>query len=280
MSTPPVSHRPVVVIPIYKSAQSTVETLSIERAVQTLARHAICFVGPRHLLSHLTELSQRYHHGEQISVCTFDDRYFAGIKGYNALMRSRRFYAAFSGFSHILIAQTDTLVLRDELNAWCAQDYAYIGAPWFVGGSQPQQPLEFMGVGNGGFSLRRVADFLRVLDGMHRIPNFIKSRQRVPTAWARLVRRLKHEWVLAYNRAPFFPSSNEDFFWGILVPAACPFFRVPGLAAASRFAFEVEPRHLYALNGGQLPFGCHAWERYDRAFWLQVLPELRHEAVS
>lgn len=274
----PSAHHPVVVIPLYKAALSAQEQHSVDRAVETLRQHAICFIGPRHLYPYLE--SQRQHYGREIQTAAFDDRYFSGIKGYNALMRSRGFYAMFSAYSHLLIAQTDTLVLRDELQAWCQADYAYVGAPWFVGGSQPRQPLEFLGVGNGGFSLRRIADFLRVLGKPRRIPNFIKSRTGGPGGQGSPWRRLKHERLLAYNFGPLFPTSNEDFFWGILVPAACPWFRVPDLAAASRFAFEVEPRHLYALNGGQLPFGCHAWERYDRDFWLQVLPELGNATIS
>lgn len=272
------SIRPVVVIPIYQDRVSGVAKLSVDRAFDVLGRHDIFFVGPRRLQSHLAGLCQQ--HGRNAQWATFDNHYFSGIKGYNALMRSRRFYEKFGAFSHILIAQTDTLVLSDELETWCQQDYAYIGAPWFVGGSQPRQPLEFFGVGNGGFSLRRVADFLRVLEQPRRIPNFIKAQQGGARGEGSLLRRLKHEWLLAYNFEPLFPTSNEDFFWGILVPAACPFFRVPGLAEASRFAFEVEPRQLYALNGGQLPFGCHAWERYDRDFWLQVLPELGNAKLS
>lgn len=278
MQNSPASDRPLVLIPLYKSALSAAEKLSVERAVNTLGQHAIRFIGPRHLQPELAVWAQ--HYGPRVQSTVFDDRHFTGIKSYNSLMRSRGFYAAFSEFSHILIAQTDTLVLRDELEAWCGRGYAYIGAPWFVGGSQPQRPLQFLGVGNGGFSLRRVADFLRVLERPRRIPNFIKSRRRETRGRSSGVRRLKHEWLLAYNFEPLFPTSNEDFFWGILVPAACPFFRVPGLADASRFAFEVEPRHLYALTGEQLPFGCHAWERYDRDFWLQVLPELRSAPLS
>jgi hypothetical protein len=274
----PAAVRPVVVIPVYKDTLTAAETTSIERAVQTLQRHDVCFIGPRGLRSQWGRW--RPNDGRPLRFVAFDDAYFSGIKGYNALMRSRSFYATFSDYSHILIAQTDTLVLRDELQAWCAQDYAYIGAPWFVGGSQPRRPLQFMGVGNGGFSLRRVADFLRVLAHPRRIPNFIKSHQQASGAAAGWVRRIKHEWLLAYNIPPLFPSSNEDFFWGLLVPAACPHFRVPGLADASRFAFEVEPRYLYGLNGQQLPFGCHAWERYDRAFWLEVLPELGSAPLS
>lgn len=192
-------------------------------------------------------------------------------------MRSREFYAAFSGFSHVLIAQTDSLVLRDELETWCGKDYAYVGAPWFVGGSEPRHPLEFLGVGNGGFSLRRIADFLRVLAHPRRIPNFLRVQVGdvgLRGGWAQ---RFKHEWLMAYNFKPLFPTLHEDLFWGILVPAVCPFFRVPEPAEASRFAFEAEPQFLYALNGGKLPFGCHAWERYDREFWLRALPELRQE---
>ena len=34
-----------------------------------------------------------------------------------------------------------------------------------------------------------------------------------------------------------------------------------------RFAFEVSPRTCLDLNGGKMPFGCHAWARYDRSFW-------------
>ena len=156
MPRPPSFNRPVVVIPMYKGELSVQEKLSVDQAIEVLGQHAICFIGPRQLNTHLESLRQHYGRGVQSS--TFDDRYFAGIKGYNALMRSRSFYATFSAHSHILIAQTDTLVLRDELQTWCEQDFAYIGAPWFVGGSQPRQPLEFLGVGNGGFSLRRIAE--------------------------------------------------------------------------------------------------------------------------
>jgi hypothetical protein len=59
------------------------------------------------------------------------------------------------------------------------------------------------------------------------------------------------------------------------VPAAYPFFRVPTPEQALSFAFEVAPRRLYEMNGRQLPFGCHAWERCDRAFWVEHVPGLR-----
>lgn len=263
---------PAVVIPIYKTTLTPAERVSIYRTAEVLAGRALFLVGPERLHGYLYALAAEY--GQRLRPLTFDDRYFASIGGYNRLMRSRDFYEAFTGFSHVLICQTDALVLSDQLDRWCASPWAYIGAPWFEGGSEALEPLRFAGVGNGGFSLRRVEDCLRVLDGLRRVPNFIKSRAGSPTGLRRLVRWIKHEWILAYTVEPLFPSSNEDAFWGVLVPAACPFFRVPAPEEAVAFAFEVAPRHLYGLNGRQLPFGCHAWERCDPAFWREQLPFL------
>ncbi|MEY3295549.1 MAG: hypothetical protein RLZZ451_1597 [Pseudomonadota bacterium] len=267
---------PAVVVPIYKTTLTPAERVSIDRTAEVLAAREVFLVGPARLQAHLQALAAGY--GPRVRHRTFDDRYFASIGGYNRLMRSRVFYQAFADFSHVLICQTDALVLSDQLDRWCASPWAYIGAPWFEGGSQPVQPLRFDGVGNGGFSLRRVQDCLRVLAGLRRVPNFIKSRAGRPTGLRRLVRRIKHEWILAYTVEPLFPSSNEDAFWGVLVPAACPFFRVPSPEEALAFAFEVAPRHLYELNGRQLPFGCHAWERCDEAFWRERLPFLQAAA--
>lgn len=267
---------PVVAIPIYKTQMSAAEELSIARTVDILGHQTLCFIGPARLSAYLTALCHRY--GPGIGFKTFDDKFFAGIAGYNALMMSADFYRSFSNHSHLLISQTDALVLTDQLNHWCKRDYSYIGSPWLVGGSEARRPLEFFGVGNGGFSLRKVSDFLQVLSTPRRIPNFLKSRSGGKNGRGSLPRRLKHEWCLAYNVRPFFPSSNEDFFWGMLVPAVFPFFRVPKPEVALEFAFEVEPRVLYEMNKHELPFGCHAWERCDRGFWEEVVPGLAHRA--
>jgi hypothetical protein len=264
--------RPAVAIPVYKPVLSAAERVSVERTVQTLRGRDLFLVGPQHLAPWMHQ--QCLRHAPALQCKVYDDRYFAGIAGYNALMRSKVFYRSFAAFSHVLIAQTDALVLSDQLDHWCARDISYVGAPWFAGGSEPVRPLEFVGVGNGGFSLRRVDDFLRVLSTLRRVPNFVKSRSGGRTAVARAWRRLKHEWYYAYSIGPLVPTSNEDVFWGVLVPAAFPFFRVPSPEQALEFAFEVAPREMYALNGFRLPFGCHAWERCDRAFWIEQLPDL------
>jgi hypothetical protein len=34
------------------------------------------------------------------------------------------------------------------------------------------------------------------------------------------------------------------------------------------------------MNGGKMPFGCHAWARYDRDFWLPFLVSEEGAAVK
>ena len=53
-----------------------------------------------------------------------------------------------------------------------------------------------------------------------------------------------------------------------------PEFKVGTLEQGLAFSFEMEPRRCLERTGGRMPFGCHAWGRYDRAFWEPyLLPE-------
>jgi hypothetical protein len=86
-------------------------------------------------------------------------------------------------------------------------------------------------------------------------------------------RYLKDYWSFSYKNTQLNVSVNEDLFWGLLVPARCQYFRVPTPQEASKFAFDAEPEHLYLQNNRQLPFGCHAWERYARSAWSRIFVE-------
>jgi hypothetical protein len=64
---------------------------------------------------------------------------------------------------------------------------------------------------------------------------------------------------------------NEDVFWAIEASKFDPSFRVAPAEEAFPFAFEVSPRWSLEQTSGRLPFGCHAWARYDRDFWEGML---------
>ena len=48
-------------------------------------------------------------------------------------------------------------------------------------------------------------------------------------------------------------------------------FSIAPFETALKFSFEVAPRQCFEMNNQSLPFGCHAWARYDRSFWEPYL---------
>ncbi len=54
-------------------------------------------------------------------------------------------------------------------------------------------------------------------------------------------------------------------------------FNIPDAEEALQFGFETQPRHLHALNQQRLPFGCHAWWRYNLEFWRPFIREFGYD---
>jgi hypothetical protein len=256
-----------VVIPIYRAQFDEAEAHSIRQVSEVLAKHDIYFVGPHHLSDFLSQLVAQVD--KKIRVKTFPNQYFESIAGYNSLMLSMRFYQAFDRYQYMLLAQTDSFVFFDRLEDWAARGYSYIGAPWFEGYTTPTQPLRFTAVGNGGFSLRSVADFTRVLSRPRVFRNVLMDGW--PGNFLSITYRFfKDYWSFVYRNIHLNVKVNEDLFWGLFVPKACTDFRVPPPEEAIAFAFEANPEYSYGLNEEQLPFGCHAWQRYSPEFWKAI----------
>jgi hypothetical protein len=178
---------------------------------------------------------------------SFPRRYFRNPVTYSRLLLSSRFYDAFADYDYVLVYQLDAVVFRDELSEWCGRGLDYVGAPWFPG---PEMPLvSEPAVGNGGLSLRRVEAFREVL--------------------SRAGERYARRWVRGRSESRF--EAHEDLFWSFDAVRFLPEFRIATVDEALGFAFEVEPRRALELAGGKLPFGAHAWARYDREFWEPFL---------
>jgi hypothetical protein len=260
-------HTCAVVVPVYRLLTDPAERLSLEQTLETLTDYPVYLVGPSSLQAYFDQL--RIDLNTRLQSITFADQYFASIEGYNHLLLSKKFYQAFDDFEYLLIAQTDALVLSDELEFWCKKQYSYIGAPWFEGYTAPILPLALTSVGNGGFSLRRVPDFLKVLSRPRIFKNTLM--QSWPGNWrSTIYRYLKDYHSFVFSDTHLNIDVNEDLFWGLFVPARCSFFKVPRAQDAIAFAFEAYPEHLYQLNHHRLPFGCHAWQRYQPEFWRQI----------
>jgi hypothetical protein len=206
----------------------------------------------------------------------FPKKYFSSAKTYNKLLLKETFYKKFAKYEYILIHQLDALVFSDRLLKWCNSDYDYIAAPWFgskIGLLSHKQGLPANG-GNGGFSLRKVESFLKVLQIVKKQIRRSSDNPLIQKIWfimAILTGESHKTWLHApADNYPF----NEDGFWSLEAPKYLNSYKVAPFKEALKFSFERFPRRCLKLNNNTLPFGCHAWAKYDRRFWLPYI--LKH----
>lgn len=169
----------------------------------------------------------------------FESKFFCSVDTYNLLMLSPFFYERFQKYEYILIYQLDAFIFSDKLSYFCSFNYDYIGAPWLYGVFHYYNASHCIWhVGNGGLSLRKIESFINIL------------KKRKP---------LQSEQI-----------KNEDLFYSSVFDED---FKVAPMEIALQFAFERQVEECYVLNHCELPFGCHAWNRYNLRFWKPYIEQ-------
>ena len=266
-----------VVVPLSNRIDlSDDEKISLTHLVHHLGRYDKYFVLPKNLKFGVPGFVNM----------VFDDRYFGSVDANRKLMFSKKFYERFGQYEYILIYHLDALVFSDQLEEWCQQGYDYVGPPWIKHQEAPYAGLKIENkVGNGGFSLRSVNGFLKVIKSKK---YYIDPEEYWRKAYANekfIVRLLNYpkkylKYLTFFNGSKLEMSrfkSNEDHFWAYRATYYYPEFKVPPVDIALQFGFECLPRYCYEINAGKLPFGCHAWPRYDRKFWEPYLLKPRFD---
>lgn len=254
--------RVAIVVPIYQKKFNEDELTSLRHLRKYLGKYDAFAISPPGLKVDVPGLK----------VVRFPKKYFRGIEGYSALCLTAKFYEAFKDYEYMLIYQTDVIALSDQLMQWCDKGYDYVGAPWFK--DHFGKTHEFAdAVGNGGFSLRKIDTAIRVINQLSEpwYKTFYKIALTVPYFVYRgrpMVLHLIKTWI---NSKPSRSLLLEDRYWSMEVPKLVPDFKIPSVEEALKFSFEVNPRDCYARNHNQLPFGAHAWQKHDRAFWEPYL---------
>jgi hypothetical protein len=234
-----------VVIPVYMPVIDGLDLFSLHYSLNKLkAKRDIYFVCPESL-----ETAFYSNLFPRAKFVTFDDCYFKPVENYNQLLLNPFFYEKFDACEFILLYQTDAIILRDELDYWCNQEYDYIGAPWPMANKFVVNTDRFKGqnrrvrcyVGNGGLSLRRVNKCVELFD-------------EFPEASGNLAKYGIHEDL-------FFSM------YGLLSDN----FSIPDKITASKFSLEISASFFFDLNGGHIPMGAHAWWKYDPDFFLNLL---------
>ncbi|GBG15954.1 3-ketoacyl-ACP reductase [Novimethylophilus kurashikiensis] len=237
----------VVLVPLYKAELSDLELFSLDRSLSVLQERSLRFIAPAGL--DVSFYQKRY---SGVPFEFFESHCFDSIENYNRLLLGRAFYERYLDFEFLLILQTDAIILRDELDFWCASPFDYVGAPWPDGYELFVNAGRFEGnrgklvrtyVGNGGLSLRRVRKCLSLLEEYKDI-------------------------IEIFDRT----GSSEDLFFAVM-GALSGDFVIPNEITASKFSMELKPSYYLAVNGGKLPMGGHAWWKYEPEFWRSLLQE-------
>jgi hypothetical protein len=263
-----------VVVPMSNRAElSREEMISIRHLEHFLGRYDKYLIIPRSLKIDIP--------GYEIK--RFDDRFFGSAKAHTKLMLSSKFYKAFIDYKFILNYHLDSLVFSDQLTQWCEKGFDFIGSPWIKHERaiyHGRSKLESL-VGNGGFSLRNVRSFLKII---------YSPRYRIdPSKHWRMYYSTKPKYIKCFNLPKKYLKrikilnnakreisehmENEESFWVLRGMHYYPKFRLPSVEDALPFAFECVPRYCFEQNNYELPFGCHAWQKYDREFWEPYLLE-------
>lgn len=232
-----------IVIPTHKNIPSENEIISLLQLKKTIPDIVKYLVVPEKL-----DASKYVELDSSLVITRFADKYFVGERGYNVLCRRPLFYRPFFGYNYMLIYQLDCFVFRNELLDWCGNGFDYIAPAW-MGGEWIKEKaaryripwmVKYMSrVGNGGFSLRRVDKFYKA---------------------SFLTRLISTKLIF-----------HEDIIWSNIVRLMYPGFKVADVKNAVAFGFEDQPEKCMELNKGNLPFGCHAWGKYNPDFWKEII---------
>ena len=261
-----------VVVPMSNRKELTPEEeISFRHLIHFLGKHDKYLVVPKSLQVKFPGFGTK----------RFDDKFFGSLSAHTKLLFSPAFYKAFIDYKFILIYHLDALVFSDQLTQWCEMDFDFIGAPWIKHEEAPYagNPTYEGKVGNGGFSLRKIESFQQVIysrkyciDPSEYWDKFYASKPKYTQYLnlpKKILKRLKirnnARWEMSRYRFP------EEQFWANRATHYYPEFTIASPETALRFAFECVPRYCFEKNNFTLPFGCHAWQKYDREFWEPYL---------
>lgn len=268
----------IILIPIYKNFLEEFEKISLKVNLSNLQSYKILFIAPDKLKqdNKFIEILLTY----KLGVVYFENSFFEDINGYNKLMLDFKFYKYFEEFNYMLICQLDALILSNNLDDWTTKGFDYVGAPFIC---EDGDKFFFNSMGNGGLSLRKISKFIDVLNSDSIYFSYYKYFSISTQAGLKnliiikLLHRLdtvgfKFNFVKIFL---FFYKINEDYFWTFFSKFFVKNFNLPSVEDALLFSFDVNPRKCFSISNNRLPFGCHAWQKYDRSFWEEVYPFLK-----
>ena len=193
--------------------------------------------------------------------------FYNGIQGNNNLCFDVNFYKIFQNYNFMLMHHVDAIILKDEVEHWISKNYSYIGGPSFHKNLFTKEPIFPKYFCNGGLSLRKISDFIMVLNSKKIYfnqfdLNVIKSLMKFKHI---------HQYINLIFKNYKFKSNfdvqnfvneyflNEDFFWTMLAKLFIKNFRLPKNTLECANFSITQGYKFYSIKYGVRPFGIHGY---------------------
>ena len=245
-----------IVTPFHKSSLNESEKLSLK----TIQKH---FKNEKKFLVTFDENKIDLPNFERIN---FSKIFFENIQGYNNLCTSAEFYRSFLDFEYMLICQLDVIVLKNDLSEFISKNISYIGAPTGKKSPFDRSRKKLWGrryFCNGGFSLRKTNDFIRVLESSKiGYPfNYLTIYECLKSGFYRYI-KLYLRTLFSKNiyKGEYFAKNlyiKEDSFWTYFAPLFYKKYSLPTIDQANSFCFDGNPNFFYKMNKYKLPMALH-----------------------
>tara|TARA_B100001057_G_scaffold430729_1_gene457652 strand:+ start:1211 stop:2005 length:795 start_codon:yes stop_codon:yes gene_type:complete len=248
-----------ILIPTYRTEFNHYEINSILRVIKLYQnKFDIFFICPENIKNRLNNFN--------INVESFPNIFFSNHSYYNKLCMDKILYNRFKKYEYILISQIDSLILDDKLKYWCEHNISYIGAPSYhkkLFSKKPKSPKFFC---NGGFSLRKVEDFVNLLDSDSiylqnidlKIINQICFRGYFFKFMKLLIKSVYFRNKNYFIRNFFL---NEDVFYTYFAKLFYNKFKVPKDTKQCAYFALSEGVEYYIEKYNQIPFGIHGYNK-------------------
>ena len=248
-----------VLIPTHKNIFNYYEELSISKILNFYKNYFdIYFICPENI----KESFKKY----KVKIASFPDKFFLNHKEYNKLCMSKNFYYRFQTYEYILVSQPDSIILEDKLTFWCQSNLSYIGGPSYHNKfitKKPKSPKYFC---NGGFSLRKVNDFIEVLESdkiFFKNLDFKQINQIFFRGYFFKYLKLIFNTIFSKNNNHFKDNFflNEDVFYTYFAKLFSSNFKTPkNVNDCASFAFS-EGINYFFQNFKNTPFGIHGYNQ-------------------
>lgn len=258
----------VIVIPIHSNQPSSYELISFLQCFTIVKDIPIVVVCPRGL-----DLSQYRSVVPRFKVEYFAQKWFSTKQEYNKLKLSLIFYSKFKQYDNLITYELDAFIFKNDLKDWCSLGLDYIGAPWVE--EDPTFGVSVIGVGNSGFSIRKVSSMIAFLKAYKQFPSSPPS-SIIDRIKIKIILWLTPLWIWRDNLSiQFIFDSHEDLLIASKAPIVLPHFKIASPEQALGFSWECLPS-LIMKQRSIIPTGCHAWWRYDLNFWKPYIEQAGH----